>query len=149
MPGVRVVEKYAFFGCEALTDVDCDKLERIGRSAFYRCKSLRSINLPFVETVEVATFTGCINLVDVTFGDKLESIGEVNWGAFCDCHALKRITIPLKDGMITHDDVIYTTHNEISDDLHTSRVVISRLLKKLENEGKIKLFRNSIKVLVL
>jgi CRP/FNR family transcriptional regulator len=51
--------------------------------------------------------------------------------------------------MITHDDVIYTTHNEISDDLHTSRVVISRLLKKLENEGKIKLFRNSIKVLVL
>jgi len=56
----------------------------------------------------------------------------------------------LKDkAMITHDDVIYTTHNDISDDLHTSRVVISRLLKKLENEGKIKLFRNSIKVLVL
>jgi CRP/FNR family transcriptional regulator len=56
----------------------------------------------------------------------------------------------LKDkAMITHDDVIYTTHKEISDDLHTSRVVISRLLKKLENEGKIKLFRNSIKVLVL
>lgn len=56
----------------------------------------------------------------------------------------------LKDkAMITHDDVIYATHNEISDDLHTSRVVISRLLKKLENEGKIKLHRNSIKVLVL
>jgi CRP/FNR family transcriptional regulator len=56
----------------------------------------------------------------------------------------------LKDkAMITNDDVIYTTHNEISDDLHTSRVVISRLLKKLENEGKIKLHRNSIKVLVL
>lgn len=56
----------------------------------------------------------------------------------------------LKDkAMITHNDVINTTHKEISDDLHTSRVVISRLLKKLENEGKIKLHRNSIKVLSL
>lgn len=56
----------------------------------------------------------------------------------------------LKDkAMINHDDLINTTHKEISDDLHTSRVVVSRLLKKLENEGKIKLHRNSIKVLVL
>lgn len=56
----------------------------------------------------------------------------------------------LKDkAMVTHNDVIFTTHKEISDDLHTSRVVISRLLKKLENEGKIKLRRNNIKVLAL
>lgn len=56
----------------------------------------------------------------------------------------------LKDkAMVTNDDVIYTTHQHISDDLHTSRVVISRLLKKLEKEQKIKLFRNSIKVLKL
>lgn len=56
----------------------------------------------------------------------------------------------LKDkAMITHNDLITTTHKEISDDLHTSRVVISRLLKKLEIEGKIKLFRNSIKVIEL
>lgn len=56
----------------------------------------------------------------------------------------------LKDkAMVTHNDVIHTTHQEISQDLHTSRVVISRLLKKLENEQKIALFRNSIKVLEL
>lgn len=56
----------------------------------------------------------------------------------------------LKDkAMITHNDLISTTHKEISEDLHTSRVVVSRLLKKLENEGKINLFRNSIKVLEL
>ena len=75
MPGVRVVEKYAFAHCYALTDVDCDKLETIGGGAFFWCKSLRSMNLPSVKIVEGAAFLGCINLVDITFGDKLESIG--------------------------------------------------------------------------
>ncbi|OAB81455.1 Crp/Fnr family transcriptional regulator [Cochleicola gelatinilyticus] len=42
---------------------------------------------------------------------------------------------------------IYKTHKEISADLHTSRVVISRLLKKMENNHKIKLHRNFIEVL--
>lgn len=50
---------------------------------------------------------------------------------------------------VTHDDSIYTTHQDIAYDLHTSRVVISRLLKKLENESKIKMHRNHIKVLEL
>lgn len=50
---------------------------------------------------------------------------------------------------VTHDDLINTTHQEIAIDLHTSRVVISRVLKRLENEGKIKMHRNQIKVLDL
>ena len=56
----------------------------------------------------------------------------------------------LKDrAMVINSENITTTHKEIAEDLHTSRVVISRLLKKLENEHKIKLFRNSIKILEL
>ncbi|MGJ8684953.1 MAG: Crp/Fnr family transcriptional regulator [Nonlabens sp.] len=42
---------------------------------------------------------------------------------------------------------IYTTHKEIAADLNTSRVVISRLLKKMENLGKIELHRSFIAVL--
>ncbi|PVW12828.1 Crp/Fnr family transcriptional regulator [Marixanthomonas spongiae] len=42
---------------------------------------------------------------------------------------------------------IYTTHKQIASDLHTSRVVISRLLKKMENNKKIKLHRSFIEVL--
>ncbi len=42
---------------------------------------------------------------------------------------------------------IYTTHKEIAHDLNTSRVVISRLLKKMENNKKIKLHRSFIEVL--
>lgn len=59
----------------------------------------------------------------------------------------ERLLKYLRDkAMVNHDDVIHATHQEIAHDLHTSRVVISRILKKLETEGKIELFRNNIKV---
>lgn len=48
---------------------------------------------------------------------------------------------------IMRDTTLNTTHFEIAQDLNTSRVVISRLLKQLENNGKIKLYRNKIEVL--
>ncbi|WP_242135061.1 Crp/Fnr family transcriptional regulator [Aestuariivivens marinum] len=44
-------------------------------------------------------------------------------------------------------NTINVKHQDIAEDLHTSRVVISRLLKQLENEEKIKLSRNKIEVL--
>ena len=48
---------------------------------------------------------------------------------------------------INKTNQILNTHQEIAYDLHTSRVVISRLLKVFENEGKIRLNRASIEVL--
>ena len=61
-----------------------------------------------------------------------------------------RIFKYLRDkAMVNHNEVILVTHQQIAFDLHTSRVVISRLLKSLEIEGKIKLHRNSIKILDL
>lgn len=50
---------------------------------------------------------------------------------------------------INQSNTIKNTHQEIAYDLHSSRVVISRLLKKLEHMGKIQLHRNSIEVLNL
>lgn len=41
---------------------------------------------------------------------------------------------------------IQITHQEIANDLSTTREVISRLLKHLEQEGKLMLFRNRIKL---
>ena len=62
----------------------------------------------------------------------------------------ERIMKYLKDrAMVTNDDIIYSTHQDVAHDLHTSRVVVSRLLKNLEREGKIELSRNHIKVLAL
>jgi len=50
---------------------------------------------------------------------------------------------------INQSNTIKNTHQEIAYDLHSSRVVMSRLLKKLEHLGKIRLHRNSIEVLDL
>jgi len=59
----------------------------------------------------------------------------------------KRLLKYLKDkAAITKDHIIKSTHQEIAYELHTSRVVISRLLKKLENQGIIHLNRNFIKL---
>lgn len=48
---------------------------------------------------------------------------------------------------INHSREIQATHQEIAYDLHTSRVVVSRLLKALENDGKIILHRASVELL--
>ena len=48
---------------------------------------------------------------------------------------------------IMRETSLNTTHQDIAYDLNTSRVVISRLLKQLENEGKISLHRNRIEIL--
>lgn len=50
---------------------------------------------------------------------------------------------------INNENVIHNTHQEIAYELHSSRVVISRLLKKLENNGRIQLYRNYIEVINL
>jgi CRP/FNR family transcriptional regulator len=50
---------------------------------------------------------------------------------------------------VSKDNYINSTHQEIAYELNTSRVVVSRLLKRLENDGLIELHRNRIKVLVL
>ena len=43
--------------------------------------------------------------------------------------------------------VIQLSHNQIAEEMGTSRVVISRLLKQLENDKKLILYRNEIKLL--
>lgn len=49
--------------------------------------------------------------------------------------------------MLNSSKIISIKHQDIASDLNTSRVVISRLLKKLENENKITLGRNKIEIL--
>ena len=50
---------------------------------------------------------------------------------------------------LSGSSVIKASHNVIADELATSRVVVSRLLKQLENDGRILLYRNEIKLMKL
>ncbi len=62
----------------------------------------------------------------------------------------ERLKIFLKNKQeINNKNEIKITHQEIAKNLNSSRVVISRLLKKLENENHIELKHNRIKIINL
>jgi CRP/FNR family transcriptional regulator, anaerobic regulatory protein len=48
---------------------------------------------------------------------------------------------------LTGSTVLNSTHQDIASDLNTSRVVISRLMKQLEKQGKLKMGRNKLELL--
>jgi CRP/FNR family transcriptional regulator len=48
---------------------------------------------------------------------------------------------------LTGSAVLNLSHTEIANDLASSREVISRLLKKLELDGRLLIYRNQIKLL--
>lgn len=50
----------------------------------------------------------------------------------------------ISKSILHNSKVLKIKHQEIAEDLHTSRVVVSRLLKQLEKQGKIVLNRNKI-----
>lgn len=58
-----------------------------------------------------------------------------------------RVLLYLKDKMLINStDILRIKHNDIANDLHTSRVVVSRIMKKLELEGFIVQNRNKIQI---
>jgi CRP/FNR family transcriptional regulator len=77
------------------------------------------------------------------FNEMLETIDTLAFLKM-DERLYKYLTDQVK---LNASEIIKNTHQNIAEDLNTSRVVISRLLKKLEIEGKIKLGRNKIEVL--
>ena len=68
--------------------------------------------------------------------------------------AFKRLDERLLHYLETHAKatgsmVLHQSHEEIAHQLATSREVVSRLLKRLEAEGKVMLHRNEVKLLAL
>jgi CRP/FNR family transcriptional regulator len=61
----------------------------------------------------------------------------------------ERLEFYLKRQMQHNGKHISLSHQQIANDLNSTREVISRLLKKLEQAGKVKLHRNSIEVIKL
>ncbi|MEE1289664.1 MAG: leucine-rich repeat domain-containing protein [Spirochaetota bacterium] len=91
----------------------CEKIESIGRYAFFNCKNLTSLEIPdSVTKVSGSAFIGCKKLETLVIGDGLTSLDslpitpalesitignnvtEIRAGAFKDCKKLKSVTIP-------------------------------------------------------
>ncbi|MCT1529983.1 Crp/Fnr family transcriptional regulator [Sphingobacterium daejeonense] len=71
-----------------------------------------------------------------------------------DSVAFKKIDERLVDYLKSKSEALQSnilniTHQEIANELSTSREVISRLLKQLEQKGVLKLFRNKVEILSL
>jgi len=77
------------------------------------------------------------------FNELLKSIDQIAFQKLDE-----RLIYYLKEkSKATGSSLVNLSHEQIANELATSRVVISRLLKKLENDKKLILYRNQIKLL--
>jgi len=78
----------------------------------------------------------------------IEMVESIDGLAFMNMN--QRLLKYLVDKAKINQDVnLDITHQEIADDLNTSRVVVTRLLRQLHNDGKVYATRNKIKVIEL
>ncbi len=106
------------------------------------------IAIPHIKLDEwLCKYAGWKNYIMRSFNERfLELLKSIESIVF---HKLdERLVAYLKEKQrLSGSGVIKASHHIIADELATSRVVISRLLKQLENDGKILLYRNEIKLL--
>ena len=106
------------------------------------------VAIPHIKLDEwLCKYPGWKNYIMRSFNERfLELLKSIESIAF---HKLdERLIAYLKEKQrFSGSSVIKASHYLIADELATSRVVVSRLLKQLENSKKIILYRNEIKLL--
>lgn len=89
-----------------------------------------------------------MNFIFETYNNRFnELLNAVDTIAFMNMND-RLLNYLFEKSKIDNNHVVYKTHQDIAKELNTSRVVISRLLKALEKEERIKLNRNSIEILL-
>lgn len=84
-----------------------------------------------------------LKTISIRFNELLRTIDQIAFQKLDE-----RLIRYLKDkSKVTGSTVLNLSHEQIAHELATSRVVISRLLKVLENQQKVLLYRNQIKLL--
>ena len=86
-----------------------------------------------------------MNSYSIRFKELLGTIDDIAFSKI-DERLIKYLD---KKSTLINQKLIQTTHQQIARDLHTSREAISRLLKKMEKMGYIKLGRNKINIINL
>ena len=86
-----------------------------------------------------------INTYKNRFEEILEMVDQISFKNMDE-----RLAFYLKRVMkTTQSKIIFSSHQDIANDINTSREVVSRLLKKMEQKNWLKLNRNSIEIVEL
>lgn len=108
--------------------------------------SVIMIPVTFMDTW-LATYSSWRKFVFDSYNNRLEEMLEaVDNLAFNDMSGRLKNHL-LNVATINNGNIVSKTHLEIAQELNTSRVVVSRLLKNLEKEGFLSLNRNNITIL--
>lgn len=88
---VKYIREYAFYNDKKLTTINLEdtKTGTIGAKAFYKCESLEQIDLTKVFAIGANAFEGCISLTSVDLTALRNSGAEI----FKDCSVLSDVTL--------------------------------------------------------
>ena len=112
--GIKRIEKNAFYGCSALTEINMpDSLGYIGAGAFAYCAGLTEISIPdSVTKIENEAFYYCSGLEKAVVGSGIKTSLNSKEAAFAEtdnvighrvfgyCTSLKDLTIPCTNGTL-------------------------------------------------
>lgn len=84
-----------------------------------------------------------MNTMHQRFNEMLKTIDQIAFQRLDE----RLVTYLKEKSKVTGSSLINLSHEQIATELASSRVVISRLLKKLEQDQKVLLYRNQIKLL--
>lgn len=100
---INKLDKYAYFGCKNLTQINLENVKYIHEFAFAGCESLKCVTLKNHRIIELpnGVFKGCKELEHVELPAPSANKDFLNMGlcvigkqAFCDCERLNGIDIP-------------------------------------------------------
>ena len=77
------------------------------------------------------------------FEELLNMVNEISFKKIDE----RLLSLLKKKQLLINEKIIPTTHEQLANELGTSRVVVSRVLKTMEEDGKLLLGRNKIKIL--
>ncbi|MBR2444564.1 MAG: leucine-rich repeat protein [Clostridia bacterium] len=92
--GIGAIEKYAFYNCTALSEIDFGVgVDYIGASAFENCQSLKSVELNASKIWSIGNyaFKGCKSLTRVSIVGDIS--GEVGYEVLADCTSLESFSV--------------------------------------------------------
>lgn len=85
---VKIVDQYAFSGCDSLRSISDITPVTINRNAFYNCRKLESLNFSRIKSIGYESFYNCFGLKEAD----LTTLTTINERSFIGCTGLKKVT---------------------------------------------------------